>query len=65
MATYVLDSYHEIKEKETRKLLAVELSSKRDPLMEYEFSKLKMQLHKDTLLNELLSNRKVTNADEA
>lgn len=54
IATYVLDFYHEIKEKEYRKILATALSSKRDPLMEYEFGRLKPQMIKDSNVNHLI-----------
>jgi two-component system nitrogen regulation sensor histidine kinase NtrY len=58
IATFVLDFYHGVKEKEKIKILAVELSSKRDPLMEYEFSRLKDQLTSDTTLINFLNKRK-------
>ena len=48
ISTFVLDYYHGVKEKENRKIIAAELSSKRDPLMEYEFSRLKNQMVIDT-----------------
>ncbi|MCK9399420.1 MAG: ATP-binding protein [Bacteroidales bacterium] len=60
IATFVLDFYHGVKEKEKRKSLAVELSSKRDPLMEYEFSRLKSQMINDTTLIALLNKRNVS-----
>jgi len=60
IATFVLDFYHGVKEKEKRKTLAVELSSKRDPLMEYEFSRLKSQMISDTTLITLLNKRNVS-----
>ncbi len=58
IATFVLDFYHGVKEKEKIKILAVELSSKRDPLMEYEFSRSKSQMMNDTTLLDLLNKRK-------
>lgn len=57
IATFVLDFYHGVKEKENRKILAAELSSKRDPLMEYEFSRMKNQMVSDTSLLGMLNNR--------
>jgi signal transduction histidine kinase len=58
MATFVLDFYHGVKEKENRKALAVELSSKRDPLMEYEFSRINSQMAVDSTLFDLLDGRR-------
>jgi signal transduction histidine kinase len=57
VTTFVLDYYNDIKEKEGRKILASELSSKRDPLMEYEFSRIKNQIVTDTSLSELMKLR--------
>jgi two-component system, NtrC family, nitrogen regulation sensor histidine kinase NtrY len=57
IATFVLDYYHGIKETEKRKILASELSSRRDPLMEYEFSRVKEQMASDTTLGALLAAR--------
>ena len=57
ITTYVLDFYHGVKEKENRKILATELSSKRDPLMEYEFARMKNQVVSDTTLLGMLKNR--------
>ncbi len=54
ITTFVLDYYHGLKEKENRKLLANELSSKRDPLTEYEFTRIKEQMLGDTILNNLI-----------
>lgn len=56
ITTLVLDIYHARKEKETRKIIASELSSKRDPLMEYEFSKIVGQIQSDSNLSELIMN---------
>jgi hypothetical protein len=58
ITTFVLDFYHNVKEKQKIKILAVELSSKRDPLMEYEFSRAKAQMDNDTSLINLLDKRK-------
>jgi two-component system, NtrC family, nitrogen regulation sensor histidine kinase NtrY len=58
ITTFVLDFYHAVKEKQKIKILAVELSSKRDPLMEYEFSKSKSQMENDQTLLNLLDKRK-------
>lgn len=58
MTTFVLDFYHSVKEKQKIKILATELSSKRDPLMEYEFSRSKTQMASDQTLFDLLNNRK-------
>jgi signal transduction histidine kinase len=54
VATFVLDYYHDIKEKENRKLLAAELTSRRDPMMEFEFSKVKNLMQKDTLIQNMV-----------
>jgi signal transduction histidine kinase len=51
--TFVLDYYQEIKEREKRRILAAELSSKRDPMMEFEFGKLRDELLSDTTLSQL------------
>lgn len=58
IVTFVLDFYHGVKEREKIKILAVELSSKRDPLMEYEYSKTMNQIVNDTTLIDLLNKRK-------
>jgi two-component system, NtrC family, nitrogen regulation sensor histidine kinase NtrY len=58
ITTFVLDFYHNVKEKQKIKMLAVELSSKRDPLMEYEFSRAKSEMDKDASLINLLDKRK-------
>jgi two-component system, NtrC family, nitrogen regulation sensor histidine kinase NtrY len=58
ITTFVLDFYHGVKERQKIKILAVELSSKRDPLMEYEFSRSKSQMEKDATLMGLLDKRK-------
>jgi hypothetical protein len=58
MTTFVLDFYHSVKERQKIKILAVELSSKRDPMMEYEFSRSKNQMVNDPTLLDLLNNRK-------
>lgn len=57
IATFILDYYHGVKEKERIKILAVELSSKRDPLMEYEFSRVQSNMINDTTLIGLLNIR--------
>ena len=57
IATFILDFYHGVKEKEKIKILAVELSSKRDPLMEYEFSRVQSKMINDTALLVLLNMR--------
>ena len=59
IATFVMDFYHGVKEKEKRKILSVELSSKRDPMMEYEYSRLKNQMMNDTTLFILLNSRNI------
>jgi signal transduction histidine kinase len=63
ISTYVLDYFHGIKEKETRKILASELSSTRDPLMEYEFSRIQDQILVDSNLNNMLRDR-INNKDD-
>jgi two-component system, NtrC family, nitrogen regulation sensor histidine kinase NtrY len=57
ISTFVLDYYHSIKERETRKILAAELSSKRDPLMEYEFAKISNQIINDSTLLKIMAER--------
>jgi signal transduction histidine kinase len=54
ITTFVLDIYHGVKEKETRKIIAAELSSKRDPLMEFEFTRVAGQVIADTSLANML-----------
>jgi two-component system, NtrC family, nitrogen regulation sensor histidine kinase NtrY len=56
--TVVLDINHAKKEKENRKIIAAELSSQRDPLMEFEFGKLKDQVSQDTVVSNLLKEWK-------
>jgi signal transduction histidine kinase len=58
ITTFVLDFYHSVKDRQKTRILAVELSSKRDPLMEYEFSRSKSQMANDPTLLDLLNNRK-------
>jgi two-component system, NtrC family, nitrogen regulation sensor histidine kinase NtrY len=58
ITTFVLDFYYNVKERQKIKILAVELSSQRDPLMEYEFSRAKSQMYKDSTLLRLIENRK-------
>lgn len=55
--TFVLDVEHEKKEKSRRQTLANALSSKRDPLMEYEFLKLQENIRGDTTILGLLEAR--------
>jgi two-component system, NtrC family, nitrogen regulation sensor histidine kinase NtrY len=62
--TIVLDINHSKKEKENRKIIAAELSSQRDPLMEYEFGKLKDQIVDDSIVDRLLSAWKIEKEDE-
>jgi len=57
ITTFVLDFYHGVKEKENRKILATELSSRRDPIMEYEFSRLRNQMLGDTTLTAMMRTR--------
>jgi len=64
ITTFVLDIYHNVKEKETRKIIATELSSKRDPLMEYEFSRIAEQIVMDTTLISLIDEWKVEKLTE-
>jgi two-component system, NtrC family, nitrogen regulation sensor histidine kinase NtrY len=56
ISTIVLDIYHNSKEKETRKIIAAGLSSQRDPLMEYEYSRLADQIVQDSSLVRMLKN---------
>jgi len=59
ITTFVLDFYHGVKERQKIKILAVELSSKRDPLMEYEFSRSKSQMEKDATLMDCWIKEKI------
>jgi len=62
LVTFILDYYHHLKEKEIRKSIAGELSSKRDPLLEYEFSGIAKIIAGDSafimLLNEVKNESK-------
>lgn len=58
ITTYVLDFYHYEKEKETRKIKASELFSRRDPLMEFEFQKLSGQITTDQKIVSMLEDWK-------
>ena len=55
LTTYILDVHLTEREKEKRKLLASELTSKRDPLMEYEFYKASNEIIADSALFKLLA----------
>ncbi|MBW6459366.1 MAG: GHKL domain-containing protein [Bacteroidales bacterium] len=57
ISTFILDYYHHEKEKGRRKILAAELSSKRDPLMEHEFLKMYDNIMADAELKKLLDIR--------
>jgi len=61
LVTFILDYYHHLKEKEIRKTIAGELSSKRDPLLEFEFSGISEVIAGDsafiTLLREVKSEK--------
>jgi signal transduction histidine kinase len=48
VATVVLDIYYGLKEKETRKVVASEFSSKRDPLIEFEFFRISDEISADS-----------------
>ena len=52
--TIFMNRFHDQKEKDHRRLLAVELSSRRDPLLEYEFRKAQGEIYRDSLLLETL-----------
>jgi len=62
--TFVLDYNQEIKEKEKRKIIAAELSTKRDPMMEFEYRRIYPDLMADTLLQALISGTTSGNVDE-
>jgi two-component system, NtrC family, nitrogen regulation sensor histidine kinase NtrY len=55
LATFVLDFYLNQKEKEKRKTLAYELTSRRDPMVEYEFSSARNIMLADTVLKNLVN----------
>ncbi len=54
-ATFILDYYYSEKEKENRKILASKLASRRDPLTEFEFSRIRTDILKDSVLIDLIS----------
>ncbi len=54
LTTYLLDDYNALKEKENRKLLASELSSRRDPLLEFEFMRVEKKILADTVLQSMI-----------
>ncbi len=54
IATFVFDFYLDLKEKENRKVLSAELTSRRDPIMEYEFSSAKDLMLADTSVRNLI-----------
>lgn len=56
LSTYLLHIYNDFKEKENRKLLAVELASEqRDPLAEYMFQREQSKVYRDTILNSYIN----------
>ncbi len=54
IATYVLDYYLNLKEKENRKIIASELTATRDPMLEYEFVNARSSLLADTSVLSML-----------
>ena len=65
LATFILDVHLDAKEKEKRKIIAAELASKRDPLMEFEFYRTSSAILTDTALNQLLNKWSAGKADES
>ena len=57
ITTFILDYYHNEKEKSYRKIIAAELSTRRDPLMEHEFLRIYEHLMADEILKEMLETR--------
>jgi two-component system, NtrC family, nitrogen regulation sensor histidine kinase NtrY len=55
--TFVLDHFQEEKEMNKRMILASELSSKRDPMMEFEYTRVKSVILEDTAIKSLISQR--------
>lgn len=57
ITTFIIDFYYNIKEKETRKILASKLTSRRDPLMEFEFSRIRQEIEADSALAAIIDHR--------
>lgn len=53
VTTIQLDIHHAAKEKDNRMVLASELASRRDPLMEFEFAGIREEIMEDTVLQEM------------
>ncbi len=53
--TFLLNEYNEIKERNTRKLLALKLAEERDPTAEYLFGKIADKIKSDKVLKEYIS----------
>lgn len=57
ISTFVLDHFQEEKEMDKRRILASELSSKRDPMMEFEYTRVKSMILEDTAMKSLIALR--------
>ncbi len=64
IATFVMDVYHVGKEKANRITLATELASRRDPLMEFEFDRIREEIQADTSLQYLLTERETPGSSD-
>ncbi|MCD4745948.1 MAG: GHKL domain-containing protein, partial [Bacteroidales bacterium] len=64
LSTFILYKYNDIKEKEKRKLLVLNLSNERDPIAEYLFCEIEAKVFSDEILINSLKNYSLENEIE-
>ena len=63
-STYILHSYHQVKEKEQRKWMAIKLSIERDQITEYLFSDTEKRIKNDSIMRKDIFSAVVSDSAE-